>query len=351
MSEAVDAWTVDTETGTATEHYENSGVELKSNLDGSGTAYTSGSGESYYVNDNSGWGKTYTGEGLGFDDFYSDVHNASFGVDIPVVNLVIDKEYLNVSGGTTIGDFVNDYNGDNFGDSSNTTTISGAISDLNDINVEVEREAYFYHDDASKKEELNTIIANLETLLSGKTSMSSDTMNSAGSAYNDDLEIAKNLQYNRYLESKADAYNANPKKLSDSVYVEEYRSTGFTYDMDGEPHEEFNWVPKEGWMGPIEENTYFTVEKETLTEQSPTYGVLNNYKAEPGYEKTNGNTRVTVTDSTYDYIKYYAGWKEWNTIFDLKYTKESLMEKLTGRGVEYSPLTERQSNHYFSEGK
>ena len=350
MSEAVDAWTVDTETGTVTEHHTNSGVEHNYSFDDGTSSYTSSSGETYAENESGFWGKSYTGEGLGFDDFYSDVHNASFGVDIPVVNLVIDKEYLNVSGGATIGDFVNEYNGDNFGDSSNTTTISGTITELEEMNKEVEREAYFYHDDSSKKEELNTIISNLETLLSGKTSMSPDTMNSAGSKYNDDLEIAKNLQYNRYLESKADAYNANPKKLYDTVYVEDYKVTGYTYDAAGEPHEEYGWEARQGWMGPLEDNVYYTVEKETLTQQSPTYGVLSNYQAESGYTETKGNTRVTVTNSTYDYIKYYAGWKEWNTIFDLKYTKESLMEKLTGRGVEYSPLTERESNHYFSEG-
>ena len=337
--------------GTIVVEQKNSGATYEANLNSGNAAYVSSSGESYETMNGSGFGTTYTGEGLGFDAFHSDIHNATFGLDIPVVNLVIDKEYLTVSGGGTIGDFVEEYNGDNFGDSSNTTSISGAVTQLTDINKEVDREAYFYHDDSTKKTELETIISELDSLKEWKMGLTPDKFNAAGSGYNDDLEIAKNLQFNRYLESKADAYNANPKKLSDRVLVENYQVTDYTYDTDGNPHEVYSWVAKQGWDGPIEENTYLTVEKEKLTEQTPTYGVLNNYNAESGYQTTVGdNTRITVVDSTYDYIKYYAGWKEFNSIFDLKYTKESLMEKLEGRGVEYTPLTERQPEHYFSEG-
>ena len=341
--------------GTITYNDPNINYEVTANMNTGATnsAYTSSSGDRYAEQDSSGaagFGQTYTGEGLGFDAFHSDIHNESFGLDIPVLNNVIDKPYLVVSGGGTIGEFIDEYNDDSFGNSGNTRKISAAVSELKDIDKEVAAEAYFYHDDSAKQTELQKIMANLEALQEAKMAMKPDTFNNAGSLYNDDLEIAKHLQYNRYLESKADAYNANPKKLSDKVYVEEYKLTGYTYDEAGEPQEQWSWEPKQGWDGPIEENVYYTVEKEKLTEQTPTYGVLNNYKAEAGYEETKNNTRITVVDNNYDYIKYYVGWKEFNSIFDLFYTKESLMEKLTGRGVEYSPLTERESIHRYSEG-
>lgn len=306
-----------------------------------------------------GWQVTYTGEGYGFDAFYDSISNNEFGAKVDVNNMVIDKEYLHVSDGQAIGNIVDKYNTGNFTQDGNIEipSYAEALAKLTEVHNYLSQAGYFYDVYDGMPAKMEAIQSDMTSLDESIKAMSSDPLNKAGDSYNDDLEIAKNMQFNRYLESIADAYNSsdNRKKIADTI-SSYYECEETVENADGSTTTTTYEMPEYDYY--LIQYGYFNDDGSGWTDygDQPYRSELEGKKIEPGTSITasNGN-RVYVISSDYDEIDYYFGFKEFNGIIDsLFYTKDKLKNKLDSRiqenitACKYTDLKDRESWAIFN---
>ena len=313
--------------------------------------------------DEHGWDgispQTYTGEGYGFDAFYDSISNNEFGAKVDVNNMVIDKEYLHVSDGQAIGNIVDKYNTGNFTQDGNIEipSYTEALAKLTEVNNYLSQAGYFYDVYDSMPAKMESIQTEMTELDESIKKMSPDPLNKAGDSYNDDLEIAKNMQYNRYLEGIAEAYNnsSNRKKIADTLSsYSEYEITNDNGDgtitTTTETRTEHN----------CEYNPYGYFKDDGSGWEEYNYAA---YKSDLANRKTSAGDNITASNgdniyihySEYDTIDYYFGFKEFNGIIDsLYFTKDRLKNRLDSRrkagysACDYTELKDRETWSIFN---